>query len=188
MKRTQLPCAASQETLSRRFHLNDVGLFLSITNFSAPDDHNRRTLNQNNKVAPTDYLNFPDLHHLHYSQHSYLPISHGYAHQALNTQWLFWYKVLKSFLNFSQKNMLKSVTPTLYYTENNFCLCQGSIVMMKNHDQRKQVGEGKGLFGLYFNIVVQHWRESQELKQGRNQEAGADAQAYSLWLAQPAFS
>jgi hypothetical protein len=46
--------------------------------------------------------------------------------------------------------------------------------MMKHHDQ---VGE-ESLFGLHFHITVHHWRKSgQELKQGRNLEAGADTEA-----------
>jgi hypothetical protein len=55
---------------------------------------------------------------------------------------------------------------------------------------------GKGLFNLYFHNAVHHQRKSgQELKQGRNLEAGADSEAMeacyslacSLWLAQPAL-
>jgi hypothetical protein len=38
MYRTQLLCAASQETLSRRFHLNKAALFLITTYFSAPNE------------------------------------------------------------------------------------------------------------------------------------------------------
>ena len=37
---------------------------------------------------------------------------------------------------------------------------------------------GKGLFGLYFLITVHHQRKSgQELKQGKNLEAGVDVEA-----------
>jgi hypothetical protein len=37
---------------------------------------------------------------------------------------------------------------------------------------------GKDLFGLHFQITVHHLRKSeQELTQGRNLEAGADAEA-----------
>ena len=37
---------------------------------------------------------------------------------------------------------------------------------------------GKGLFSLHFQIIVHHWRRwGQEPKQGRNLEAGADAEA-----------
>jgi hypothetical protein len=37
---------------------------------------------------------------------------------------------------------------------------------------------GKGLFGLHFHIAVHHQRKSgRELTQGRNLEAGADAEA-----------
>ena len=45
-----------------------------------------------------------------------------------------------------------------------------TIVVMK-HLQRR------GLFGLHFHITVHHQRKSgQELKQGRNLEAGADVE------------
>jgi hypothetical protein len=65
---------------------------------------------------------------------------------------------------------------------------------MKHHGQKASWG-GNGLFGLFFHIAVYHWRSGQELKQGRNSEGGADAQAmegYCLlvcfsWLAQPTF-
>lgn len=41
---------------------------------------------------------------------------------------------------------------------------------------KKQIVGEKGLFGLDFHIPVHHQRKSrQELKQGRNLEAGADA-------------
>jgi hypothetical protein len=37
---------------------------------------------------------------------------------------------------------------------------------------------GKGVFGLHVPIIVRHWRKSgQELRQGRNLEAGADTEA-----------
>jgi hypothetical protein len=60
---------------------------------------------------------------------------------------------------------------------------------------RSQQG-GKGLFGFCFHITVYHQRKSgQELTQGRNLEAGVNAEAMegsywlacSPWLAQPAF-
>ena len=42
----------------------------------------------------------------------------------------------------------------------------------------KEAWRGKGLFGLPFHVAVHHWRMSgQELKHGRNLEAGADAEA-----------
>ena len=47
--------------------------------------------------------------------------------------------------------------------------------MMKHHDQSKLENIG---FVLHFHIVVHHWRKSgQELKESRNLEAGADAEA-----------
>ena len=61
---------------------------------------------------------------------------------------------------------------------------------------RKQLTEGRGLFGLSFYITIHPQRElGQELKQGRNLEARADAEpmegrcllACFPWLAQPAF-
>jgi hypothetical protein len=40
------------------------------------------------------------------------------------------------------------------------------ITAMKHHDQKASWGE-KNLFGLYFQIIIHHWRKSgQELKQG----------------------
>lgn len=39
-------------------------------------------------------------------------------------------------------------------------------------------GRGKGLFGLHFHITIHHQRKSgQEIKQHKNVEAGADAEA-----------
>ncbi|EDL77409.1 rCG25260 [Rattus norvegicus] len=41
----------------------------------------------------------------------------------------------------------------------------------------KETWGGKGLFSLYYHITICHQRKSgQELKQGRNLEAGADAE------------
>ena len=60
----------------------------------------------------------------------------------------------------------------------------------------KETWGGEGLFGFHFHITVHRQRKSgQELKQGRNLEAGADAEAMekghllacSFWQAQPAF-
>jgi hypothetical protein len=65
----------------------------------------------------------------------------------------------------------------------------------KHHDQKASLG-GKSLFGLYFHIAIHHQRKlGQELTQGRNLEAGADAEAMERgcllaclpWPAQPAF-
>ncbi|KAL6079812.1 hypothetical protein STEG23_033903, partial [Scotinomys teguina] len=52
-----------------------------------------------------------------------------------------------------------------------------SIAAMKHHDQKAN-WRGKRLFGLHFQIIVYHWKKSeQELKQDRNLEAGVDAEA-----------
>jgi hypothetical protein len=69
------------------------------------------------------------------------------------------------------------------------------ITSVKHHDQTASWG-WKGLFHSYIHIAVHHQRKSgQELKQVRNLEAGADAEAMksccllscSSWLVQPAF-
>lgn len=66
-----------------------------------------------------------------------------------------------------------------------------SVAAMKHHNQKASWG-GKGLFGLHFQIIVHPWRKpGQELKQGRNLKAGADADgccflACFTWLTQPA--
>ena len=55
----------------------------------------------------------------------------------------------------------------------------------------RETERGKGVFGLFFYIVAYHWTmKGQELKQGRDLEAGADAEVMegaADWLAQPAF-
>jgi hypothetical protein len=52
------------------------------------------------------------------------------------------------------------------------------LILHKLHDQEVRGGGGKGLFSLRFHIAVQHQRKSGlELTQGRNLEAGADAEA-----------
>jgi hypothetical protein len=59
---------------------------------------------------------------------------------------------------------------------------------MKHHDKEASWG-GKGLLSLYFHIAVHHQRKSgQELTQGRNLEAGVDAEAMedaAYWIAFP---
>ena len=69
-----------------------------------------------------------------------------------------------------------------------------SIAAVKHHDQGK-LGR-KGFIRLHFQITIHHWRKSgQELKQGRNLKAGADAEAMEgcclltcfTWLAPPAL-
>ena len=59
----------------------------------------------------------------------------------------------------------------------------------KHHNQKASWG-GKGLRGLHFHTIVHQWKSEQELKQGRNLEAGTGAEtmeyycllACSLWL------
>jgi hypothetical protein len=69
------------------------------------------------------------------------------------------------------------------------------VAVKKYHDQKASWG-GKCLFSLHFHIGVHHQRKSgQALKQGRNLEAGADAEAMEEcclltcfpWLVQLAF-
>jgi hypothetical protein len=66
-------------------------------------------------------------------------------------------------------------------------MCEG-FVAMKRHHQKASWGT-KGLFGLHFHIIINYWRKSgQELKQGWNLEAGADAadmEGAAYWLASP---
>jgi hypothetical protein len=72
------------------------------------------------------------------------------------------------------------------------CLSHGLYLCIKHYDHEASCG-GKGLFSLHFHIAVHHQRKSgQELTQGRNLEAGADAEAMEEcclldcfpWLAQ----
>ena len=57
------------------------------------------------------------------------------------------------------------------------CLSQGFYPCTKHHDQEASCGE-KSLFSLHFHIAVLHQRKSGlELTQGRNLEAGTDAEA-----------
>ena len=61
-------------------------------------------------------------------------------------------------------------------TTSAFVLVRDSIAVMKHHT--KATWGGKGLFGLHTHIIVHHQRKlGQELKQSRNLEAGADAEA-----------
>ena len=51
---------------------------------------------------------------------------------------------------------------------------------MKHHDENASWG-GKGLFGSHVHIAVDHYRKlGQELKQGGNLDAGADAEAMKM--------
>ena len=76
-----------------------------------------------------------------------------------------------------------------------WCLNQGLYSCTKHHDQEANWGE-EGLSSLHFHIAVHHQRKSgQELTQGMNLEAGADAEVmdgccllvFFSWLAQHAF-
>ena len=68
------------------------------------------------------------------------------------------------------------------------CLSQGLYTCTKHHDQEASWG-GKGLFSLHFHIAVHHQRKSGlDLTQGRNLEAGTDAEAMEgagSWIAFP---
>ena len=64
-------------------------------------------------------------------------------------------------------------------------LAWSSIVAMKYRDQKASWGE-KGLFGLCLHTDSHGMKSGQELKQGRNLKAGADAEAMeraAYWLA-----
>jgi hypothetical protein len=57
------------------------------------------------------------------------------------------------------------------------CLSQSFYSCTKRLGQEASWG-GKGLFRIHFHIAVHHQAKSgQELKQGRNLEAGVDAEA-----------
>jgi hypothetical protein len=59
---------------------------------------------------------------------------------------------------------------------------------MKHH-YRQASWRGKGLLSLYFHITVHHQRKSgQKLRQGRNLEAGADAEAMEGYYLLTCFS
>ena len=75
------------------------------------------------------------------------------------------------------------------------CLSQGLFSCTKHYDQEARWG-GKGLLSSHFQVAVHRQRNSgQELTQGRNLEAGADAEAMEgccllacfPWFAQLAF-
>jgi hypothetical protein len=60
------------------------------------------------------------------------------------------------------------------------CCLSVSIAAMKHHDQK--ASGGQCLFTLCFPIAVHHQRNSeQELKQGRDLEAGVDAEAMGAY-------
>ena len=57
------------------------------------------------------------------------------------------------------------------------CLNQGLYSCIKHHDQEASWG-GEVLCHLYFHIAVHHqWKSGLELTQGRNLDAGVDAEA-----------
>lgn len=59
---------------------------------------------------------------------------------------------------------------------------------MKHHDQEASWGE-KGSFGLHFHIAVHHKRKSgQALKQGKNLQGGADAEATEKYYVLACFT
>jgi len=71
----------------------------------------------------------------------------------------------------------KSSAPNLLLHQSLRLSQSGFLFLHKHHDQEASWG-GKGLFSLHFHIAVHHHRKSgQEFTQGRNSEAGADAEA-----------
>ena len=104
------------------------------------------------------------------------------------------FKIFNSMIKYS---LLSNIVVTGYgnYPENQETVCLSvclsvlvrfSIAVMKHHDQKASWGE-EGLSGSHVHITVHHWRTSgQELTQGRNLEAGADAEILegaAYWLA-----
>ena len=149
--------------------------------------------------SPRRVFKFPPetsgVHLLRCLQHSYLLSSYRAAHQALNTQWLSLHQVPKSFHNPPPSHMVSLSQPHPTTLVQIPALVRVTMAAKKQHDQKAKWG-GKGLFNLYFLIATHYQKKSgQELKQGRNLEAGTDAEAveeccflaWSPWLAQPVF-
>ena len=67
-------------------------------------------------------------------------------------------------------------------------VCLRITIAVMKHCEKVNQG-AKGYYGLYFHISVHYGRKlRQELKQGRNLEAGADAEAMegaAYWLPSP---
>jgi hypothetical protein len=88
------------------------------------------------------------------------------------------------------------VYPSYIYMYMHIVLVRVSIPALCKHHGRDTSWGGKGLCSLHFHIAIHHQRKSgQELTQGRDLEAGADAEAVEgccllacfPWLAQLAF-
>ena len=81
------------------------------------------------------------------------------------------------------------VYPSYIYMYMHIVLVRVSIPALCKHHGRDTSWGGKGLCSLHFHIAIHHQRKSgQELTQGRNLEAGADAEVMegaAYWIASP---
>jgi len=97
-------------------------------------------------------------------------------------------------------------TPCTAFCYSNIVLVRVTVAMMKHYDH-SNLGGGRGRlvawqgwggeerYLAYTSTSPLSWKSGQELKRGRNLEAGADAEALeewcllaiSMWLTQPAF-
>jgi hypothetical protein len=79
----------------------------------------------------------------------------------------------------------------LWLPPNLYVLVKASTAMMKLHEQKACCGVGGRVYLLILPCCVNHQRKSgQEIKQGRNLEAGADAETMegaAYWLASHAL-
>jgi hypothetical protein len=105
----------------------------------------------------------PGLHCLHCSQH-YLPSYYRTSHRALNTQWLFYPKVLKSFHSPPQNMVrLSQEYPTMLVP---ICLKQ-AFIPAQNIVTKKQVGE-KRVYSTYTSTLLFITKGSQDWNSSRS--------------------
>lgn len=152
------------------FYCSGSGLLLIMAGCSTLADQITQSFHTNGLVASlfSSETYKPGLNHLHCSQHSCLPSSqHSVAFLAQIS------KVLaQSFSKYGQVYLVN--IPLCWYQ---FALVQDTTIQWWNTMVRA-AWVGKSLFDLHLHITVLHWRKyGQQLKQGRNEEAGADAEA-----------
>jgi hypothetical protein len=113
----------------------------------------------------------PCLHLLHCSQH-YLPSSYITFSRALNTKWIFWPKVPKSFHSPPQNMVrLSQEYPTMLVP---ICLIQG-FYSCTNIMTKKPVGEER-VYSAYTSILLFITKEVRTRTEG-GLKAGADTEA-----------